>query len=593
MKKKTIDDLKKELIEKNPSIELVGDYLGTHTNTKFHCKKCGNEWYAMPNNVLHGHGCPTCARERTISAKKKSNSMFLSQLSTIAPTIIPLEDYTAARDKIKCKCKECGHEWRATPDSLLRGHGCPKCGIKKCSLSKTKTHSNFIEELRLVNPNIELLEEYTGSNNKILCKCKVCGHVWNASPGRLIRDRGCPKCGLIRRSISQTTTNEEFIEELSVINPDIEPLEEYSNSHKKILVRCKRCKYEWAASPTNLLQRKGCPRCNHIGTSFPEQLILNSLERMLGSEKVLNRDCTAIGEELDVYIPELRLAIEYGAWFWHKDRLKSDIRKQKLCKNKGIHLITIFDACPMDIIPGLDDCLTYSYDIGSEKGLKTIKGVLKAICDDYGLDYSVVEKNWADIVKEARKKSKRKTTEQFVAEMRAINPLIEIAGNYYNSREKVECYCKKYGYVWHSSPSQLLAKHGCPKCGIEKVKMARRKTNEQFVSELKTVDPNIEPLEPYNGDSKKIKCLCKVCANEWYATPNNLLAGKSCPKCADTKRANARKKKVVCVETGIVYDSATDAARSLGIKEGNHITSCCRGKREMALGYHWKYKLEV
>ena len=113
MKKKTIDDFKIELLEKNSSIELVGDYLGTHTNTKFHCKKCGNEWYAMPNNVLRGHGCPTCARERTVNAKRKSNSLFLSQLSTIAPTIIPLEDYTAAKAKIKCKCNgSCGNTFK-------------------------------------------------------------------------------------------------------------------------------------------------------------------------------------------------------------------------------------------------------------------------------------------------------------------------------------------------------------------------------------------------------------------------------------------------------------------------------------------------
>lgn len=424
MKKKTICDFKKELLEKNPSVELVGDYLGTHTATRFQCKKCGNEWDAMPNNILRGHGCPVCAIQKAANTRKKSNSMFLSQLSAIAPGIITLEDYTAAKVKIKCKCKECGHEWRATPSSLLRGHGCPKCGIKKYSLSKTKTHSEFVKELQLANPNIELLEKYTGSSNRILCKCKVCGHVWNAMPTHIIRDRGCPKCGVLRRSINQTTTNEEFLEQLLEINPDIEPLEEYSSSHKKILVRCKRCKYEWTASPTNLLQRKGCPRCNHSGTSFPEQLILNSLERILGTGKVRNRDRSAIGEELDIFVPELRLAIEYGAWFWHKDRLETDIKKQQLCKNNAIHIFTIIDSCPMDIIPGFDDCLTFSNDVGVEKDLKTIKGVIKTICDEYGLDYSVVEKNWTDIVKVARKESKRKTTEQFVAEMREINPLI-------------------------------------------------------------------------------------------------------------------------------------------------------------------------
>lgn len=590
MKKKTAVELKKELLEKNPSVELVGDYLGTHTNTRFHCKQCGNEWDTTPNNVLRGHGCPVCARKKSANTRRKSNAKFLSQLSTTAPSVIPLEDYTAAKSKIKCKCKECGHEWHTTPGSLLRGHGCPKCGIIKSSSAKTKTHSEYVEELQLANPNIELLERYTGSDNKILCRCKVCGNEWKASPGRIIRDRGCPRCGVMRRSRNQTTTNEAFLEELASISPDIEVLEEYSNSHKKILVRCKRCKHEWTASPTNLLQQKGCPQCNHTGTSFPEQIILNSLERILGTDRVLNRDRTTIDEELDIYIPELRLAIEYGAWYWHKDRLKSDIKKQQVCKKRLIRLITIFDLCPLDSIPGFgDDCLIYPYEIGVEKGLKTIREILKEICDDYKLDYSVVEESWEDIVKEARNKSKRKTTEQFIAELGVANPQIEIVGDYKDSRTKVECHCKRCGHVWWSPPTRLLHNHGCPRCATEKRIIARRKTNDQFVSELKTINPDIDPIEPYKGDREKIRCLCKKCANEWYATPNNLLRGRSCPKCGDIKRANYRKKRVICEESGIVYESATDAAHCLGKKEGSHITSCCRGKREMAFGYHWNY----
>lgn len=49
-------------------------------------------------------------------------------------------------------------------------------------------------------------------------------------------------------------------------------------------------------------------------------------------------------------------------------------------------------------------------------------------------------------------------------------------------------------------------------------------------------------------------------------------------------------KKVVCIETGIIYDSIKEAARAIGIKGTGHISACCRGDRETCGGYHWCYE---
>ena len=45
---------------------------------------------------------------------------------------------------------------------------------------------------------------------------------------------------------------------------------------------------------------------------------------------------------------------------------------------------------------------------------------------------------------------------------------------------------------------------------------------------------------------------------------------------------------IKCIETGIIYTSACEASRHLGIIR-NNISSCCNGKGQTAGGYHWEF----
>lgn len=42
-------------------------------------------------------------------------------------------------------------------------------------------------------------------------------------------------------------------------------------------------------------------------------------------------------------------------------------------------------------------------------------------------------------------------------------------------------------------------------------------------------------------------------------------------------------KSVICIETGKIYNRVNDTPSP------SHISSCCRGKQEKCLGYHWMY----
>jgi hypothetical protein len=45
----------------------------------------------------------------------------------------------------------------------------------------------------------------------------------------------------------------------------------------------------------------------------------------------------------------------------------------------------------------------------------------------------------------------------------------------------------------------------------------------------------------------------------------------------------------ICIETGIIYYSVSEAARQIGLSSHTHIAQVCRGKRPHAGGYHWEY----
>ena len=73
--------------------------------------------------------------------------------------------------------------------------------------------------------------------------------------------------------------------------------------------------------------------------------------------------------------------------------------------------------------------------------------------------------------------------------------------------------------------------------------MAKKKTHEEFVSELKLKNKNfdnIELLSEYCGIKNRIKCKCKVCDYEWEPISDSLMRGYGCPMCGNERVRKAR-----------------------------------------------------
>lgn len=252
--RKTHEEFENEMKILNPNIKLLGKYTRAKDKIKCECLNCGNVWDARASHLKEGRGCSKCSH-------LKSNSDFLKELSNSNPNIIALEEYAGALNPISFKCKIDNHIWKSRPSSILYGHGCPVCGRKRVGDSLRKDRHQFLNEMKQLNPNIEILGEYTSNKNKILCRCKVDNNEWYTAPSNLLNGNGCPLCGIKRRAIASKKSNEEFLLEFKELNTNIELLSEYSDAKTKIYCKCKKCNNKWYSYPNNILKKHGCPMC--------------------------------------------------------------------------------------------------------------------------------------------------------------------------------------------------------------------------------------------------------------------------------------------------------------------------------------------
>lgn len=487
------------------------------------------------------------------------------------------------------KCSICGHEWKAPVKNRAKGSGCRICGIKRAHDKTRLSTEDFIARLNIANPDVQVISEYSGTNNKIMCRGRKCNHEWSALPYNLLNGSGCPVCSAGKIRIKLTKSNKQFQEEIKTVNQSVIPLDEYINEKTKIHFQCKRCGNVWLATPDAVLRGQGCPACNHSNTSFFEKVIYECMQIVFPENEIVARDRKTIGLELDVFIPSMKIAIEYGAWHWHRKQIVKDQDKRDRCKDNGIRLITVFDGCGFD--KDDDDILYYAKPIGEYFDFS--KQVIYTILDKLGIKYHFSDKQWNTIRNNAYVSSRRKTTEELIKQVKKIDPTIIILGEYKSSKANIRVKCSRCGHIWDTKPNYLINGNGCPicntgmktheeflsvvrsknpniivlgqykgsvsriackcnNCGYKWMPLAsylmhgygcpqcakkiKLKDTEDFAIQIEELHPNIQLLETYKGSLKPIRCQCKICGNIWSPLPSNLLAGRNCPKCASAKR---------------------------------------------------------
>lgn len=136
------DNMKKS----NKNVELLEEWKGMCTKTKFKCLTCNHEWITTPQTLMKAViGCPVCGKNFQSQQCRKTHEQFVKELSLINSKIQILGKYETNIVPIKCKCLICGKEFEMTPAHLLQGYGCKICNK---SLGE-RTIINILEEFEI------------------------------------------------------------------------------------------------------------------------------------------------------------------------------------------------------------------------------------------------------------------------------------------------------------------------------------------------------------------------------------------------------------------------------------------------------------
>jgi len=190
--------------------------------------------------------------------------------------------------------------------------------------------------------------EYRGWREKVVIVCPTHG-AFRQKAGNHLIGNGCPECAAKRRAKARSSSTDGFVERARKVHGgryDYSQVE-YRTAHEKVEVICRK-HGPFLQTPSNHLMGRGCPRCATV-VSKGHQQIADLLSELNIEFRINDRSILSDGQqshELDIYIPERKLAIEFNGIYWHSTQHKvSGYHQAKTiaCRAKGVRLIHIFE----------------------------------------------------------------------------------------------------------------------------------------------------------------------------------------------------------------------------------------------------------
>jgi hypothetical protein len=316
----------------------------------------GHEWEDSPlANRSRKNPCPACSNIQII--------LGVNDILTRYPKLIPywkqeLNPETPLdtlkpgfKPKIKWNCPN-GHVWEAKILNMVHSKSanpCPYC--------LNRRHEEGVNDIATLYPELEKVwhpdnppmnKSYPGAG-ELRWKCQK-GHEWEATIYSVLAVKDETKCSVCANRVTIPTVNSLLVRDPSLAaqwhptkNGDVTPDQVALNANIRAWWRCEQG-HEWQTY-VYVRQQTGCPKCSKR-VSEPEKVIEAYLTS-LGLKVETQSSSIIPPKQVDLYLPDHNIAIEYNGLYWHSEAAGKDnqyhYNKWKACKDKGIQLIQIWE----------------------------------------------------------------------------------------------------------------------------------------------------------------------------------------------------------------------------------------------------------
>ena len=344
--------------------------------------KCanGHEWKEKPNNRSHRMNCPYCSNHRVLAG--------FNDLATVNPQLASEwhhkkngsttpQSVTIGSKKVVWWVCYRGHEYEAAICNRAKGSNCPYCSGKRVTQDGNALANKYPDLARewhhTKNGKLTPNNVSYGSTKRVWWLCQE-GHEYVSTPNdRTSSKKGCPYCA--GRAVLSGVNDLETLfpqvasEWCSAKNAPVNPNMVFPHSRKKFWWICPICMSDYSASVANRTKGTGCPRCAiRKHSSFAEQAIFFYVSKRY--PEAVNRYTDIFDKmELDIYVPSLKLGIEYDGSVWHESdaSYERELEKYRICQKERITLIRVREK------PSPNDALICDLFISSKPYRKDIK----------------------------------------------------------------------------------------------------------------------------------------------------------------------------------------------------------------------------
>ena len=294
---------------------------------------------------------------------------------------------------------------------------------------------------RLINPDVEILNQYTGAKSKMECRCVKCGTEFISTHYRLLntdnkynrsarrRKRLCPNPNCDASVFPEKYPPVNTLELLFTIQENAKEkyimLDYFESIDKEIRCQCVQCHHEWEETPKELKKaRTKCPSCgNKRGVDWKRKKIIDEYNGEFDIEVygVSGLKCHCKKCDCDFVVKSYKNTISCP-----ECRTNNRNERKKELFSKGLTSVHKPEHC---------------MDSNVQRGI--ITRTLTGYDPDCILYYSRAE---------------------FVELVRRITPNIVILDENIDSSKKVRCKCKTCNSEWSTWVHYLTRGAPCPKC---------------------------------------------------------------------------------------------------------------------------------